>query len=187
MQRRAASRCPCRVVFSRAMGVSCRRGLTALEAVEAVQRGVEDSQHWGNVIVCALRSLPPAHSLDMALLARDTGACGFDIAGDEEKFPLSLHAEALDACRCVCACMYQLPRWLGLGYMLRHCWVTEAVACVTRRRHSVPMTLHAGEWPGSLDNVRVAVDAGVRRIGHGVALALDEELQARVRSRACAV
>jgi len=35
------------------------------------------------------------------------------------------------------------------------------------------MTLHAGEWPGSGDNVAYAVDKGVRRIGHAIALVDD--------------
>ena len=43
------------------------------------------------------------------------------------------------------------------------------------------MSLHAGEWPGSLANVRTAIEAGVARIGHGIALAEDDELMAQVR------
>lgn len=42
------------------------------------------------------------------------------------------------------------------------------------------MTLHAGEWPGSLENVREAVHWGVARIGHGLALAEDADLMQRV-------
>ena len=36
------------------------------------------------------------------------------------------------------------------------------------------MTLHAGEWPDkifhTIENVKFAVQSGVRRIGHGIAL-----------------
>ena len=35
----------------------------------------------------------------MAQLALDTGAKGFDIAGNEEEYPLHLHAEALEFAR----------------------------------------------------------------------------------------
>lgn len=124
-----------------------RQGLSPLAAVEAVQAAIDDSTAWANVMVCALRSLPPSHSEDMARLAVDTGACGFDIAGDEQLYPLSLHAEALRLCRA----------------------------------RDMPMSLHAGEWPGSLANVRTAIEAGVARIGHGIALAEDDELMAQVR------
>ncbi len=44
-------------------------------------------------------------------------------------------------------------------------------------RHGIPFTIHAGEC-GSSQNVRYAVEMGARRIGHGVAVADDEETKA---------
>ncbi len=48
------------------------------------------------------------------------------------------------------------------------------------RRFSLNITIHAGEAAGS-DSVRAALDFGAKRIGHGVRLAEDEALQARVK------
>ena len=51
-----------------------------------------------NVIVCALRSLPPEVSLDMAELAvsyGDRGVCAFDLAGAEAGNPVRDHLDAL--------------------------------------------------------------------------------------------
>lgn len=45
----------------------------------------------------------------------------------------------------------------------------------TARRLHVPFTIHAGEC-GSTENVRLAVEYGARRIGHGIALIQDEAL-----------
>lgn len=77
-------------------------GLTPAEVLDAVLAGLsrarsELSVETG-VIVCALRSLPAEHSLDMAHLAleyREQGVCGFDLAGAEAGNPVHEHAEAL--------------------------------------------------------------------------------------------
>ena len=66
---------------------------------------------------------------------------GFDIAGDEVTYPLKLFED-----------------------VIRH-----AV------QHNIKTTVHAGEWkaerkPHVMDNVKLAVDLGVNRIGHGLAL-----------------
>lgn len=46
----------------------------------------------------------------------------------------------------------------------------------------VPLTVHAGEWMrGGVDNVRVALEVGARRIGHGIVVADDNELVRMVR------
>jgi adenosine deaminase len=46
--------------------------------------------------------------------------------------------------------------------------------------HGVPITVHAGEWLGSVDNLRLALTdlPGVRRIGHGVCLSGHKDLLA---------
>lgn len=144
-------------------------GCTPVEAVRAVKRGLRRGLEEGGatteggaggaradgglfaagVIVTALRSLPAEHSLAMAKLAVEEGAVAFDIAGDEQRWPLHLHAAALEHCR----------------------------------EHGLPLTLHAGEWPGSVDNIATAVDAGAARIGHGCQLPADSDLMRRVVER----
>lgn len=49
-------------------------------------------------------------------------------------------------------------------------------------RHGIPFTIHAGEC-GSSENVRRSVEMGARRIGHGVAVADDEETKALCKKR----
>ena len=78
-----------------------RRGLSLGEAVEAPLRGLEraerDAGTIGRVIVCGLRNLEPAVSLELARLAvayRARGVVGFDLAGGEAGFPAAEHAAA---------------------------------------------------------------------------------------------
>lgn len=75
-----------------------QEGLTPRDAVDAVVEGVESASAGKNgVIICALRSHSATHSMEMAQLAVDAKlqtdgvVCGFDIAGDEGSFPLSMH------------------------------------------------------------------------------------------------
>lgn len=76
-------------------------GLSSHEVVEAALRGLaragaETGVRCG-VIVCALRSLDPAVSLDMARVAVDfknQGVVAFDLAGRESGHPPSEHLEA---------------------------------------------------------------------------------------------
>ena len=121
------------------------------------------------VIVGALRSKVPvageeSHSMAMVKLARkyrEQGVVGFDICGDEGNFPLSLHDEALQ-------------------------YAT---------REGLKLAVHAGEWPltnydeagGSLGNIRLLLERGGRRIGHGIVLKEDEELLRQVAERGVAV
>ena len=96
----------------------------------------------GGIILCALRSFPPSKAFEIVDLCKQTeSVVGFDIAGDEGTYPLSLFSEVID----------------------------YAVSC------GVKVTVHAGEWnevqhPSSLDNIQLAVDLKVDRIGHGLAL-----------------
>lgn len=50
----------------------------------------------------------------------------------------------------------------------------------------IPFTVHAGEC-GSAENVRISVEMGASRIGHGVAIVEDEEVKALCRSRGVAL
>jgi len=124
-------------------------GLTLDEAVEAVQRGLEqgvaESLEAGHSIrvgqlVSAMRHAD--RGLEIAQLAvrqRDSGVVGFDIAGAEEGFPASALADAFD--------------YLAQNF--------------------VPVTVHAGE-ADSLDSIRSALfDGRALRIGHGVRVAED--------------
>jgi adenosine deaminase len=77
-------------------------GLTAHEVLDAALMGLAraeaDFDIQTAVIVCALRSLPPTSSLEMAELAvayADRGVCAFDVAGAEAGNPVRDHLEAL--------------------------------------------------------------------------------------------
>ncbi|HWL00780.1 MAG TPA: adenosine deaminase [Microbacteriaceae bacterium] len=82
------------------------RGLTPDEAVEAVQRGIEagieQAAAGGHTIrigqlIDALRQFDNAtEAAEIALRWRERGVVGFDIAGPEAGFPVSLHREAFD-------------------------------------------------------------------------------------------
>jgi adenosine deaminase len=94
--------------------LNTRRGLTLGEVVEAPLRGLARAEREygiiGRVIVCALRTLAPETSLDLARLAVDhhgAGVVGFDLAGGELGNPARAHAEAFQhahehglACTC---------------------------------------------------------------------------------------
>jgi adenosine deaminase len=78
-----------------------REGLSLDEAVEAAARGLAraegDHDIVARIIVCGLRHLEPAVSLDLAKLAvahRERGVVGFDLAGGERGHPARAHAEA---------------------------------------------------------------------------------------------
>lgn len=76
-------------------------GLNHHEVVEAVIKGLERGRErfgvrWG-VILCAMRSMDPMTSLEMAELAvayRNQGVVGFDLAGDEMGNPPKNHLDA---------------------------------------------------------------------------------------------
>ncbi|MCA9754060.1 MAG: adenosine deaminase [Gemmatimonadetes bacterium] len=76
-------------------------GLKYDEVVEAVLRGLERGRERHGVrygvIICAMRSMDPMTSLEMAELAlayRDRGVVGFDLAGDEMGHPPKEHLDA---------------------------------------------------------------------------------------------
>jgi adenosine deaminase len=78
-----------------------RRGLSYDQIVEAVLRGLkEGARSFGikfGLIICAMRNLPPAGSVEMARLAiryREQGVVGFDLAGDEVGYPPKDHLAA---------------------------------------------------------------------------------------------
>jgi adenosine deaminase len=81
--------------------LNTRRGLSLGEAVEAPLRGLERAEQNGGamarVIICGLRHLDPATTMELAQLAvgyRHRGVVGFDLAGGELGNPASAHAAA---------------------------------------------------------------------------------------------
>ena len=86
--------------------LNTERGLAPDAVVEAVvdglQAGTRESGTTAAVIVCAMRHLPPARSLDMAELAArwaGRGVVGFDLAGGEAGHPAAAHEAAFLAAR----------------------------------------------------------------------------------------
>ncbi len=79
-------------------------GLTQDEVVAAVVAGLERGERaygvrWG-LIICAMRHMPPAKSVEAAELAircRPLGVVGFDLAGGEDGFPPKKHVDAFQA------------------------------------------------------------------------------------------
>jgi adenosine deaminase len=76
-------------------------GLSHAQVLESVIRGLERGREahgvrWG-ILVCAMRSMDPMTSLEMAELAvayRGRGVVGFDLAGDEMGHPPKHHLDA---------------------------------------------------------------------------------------------
>ena len=97
-----------------APNLNAREGLTPAQALESTITGLTraEREHGivARVIVCALRTLPPTSSLDMARLAvdfKDRGVVGFDLAGAESSNPPSIHAGAFSLARAngvACTC-----------------------------------------------------------------------------------
>src|SRR5690349_22401362 len=78
-----------------------RPAMTLTEAIEAplagFQRGMAETGTKVGVIVCGIRTRPPAESLELARAAaeyRAAGVVGFDLAGAERGFPARDHAPA---------------------------------------------------------------------------------------------
>lgn len=78
-------------------------GLTLAQAVEAPLRGLARAEReYGivaRVIVCGIRNMDPAVSLDLARLAvqfKDRGVVGFDLAGGELGNPAEAHRAAFE-------------------------------------------------------------------------------------------
>jgi adenosine deaminase len=86
--------------------LNVRGSLSLADVMDAVLRGValaeRDHDVLGRVIVCALRSMPPALSRELAELAveyRGRGVVGLDLAGGEHGNPAAAHAAAFDLAR----------------------------------------------------------------------------------------
>ena len=136
--------------------LNTRAGLSLVEVVEAMQRGLKRGEQVHGVIarliLIALRHMPPAISMEIAELAaafRGSSVVAFDLAGAEMGYPARDHAAAF---------LYARERDL---------------AC----------TCHAGEGDGPL-SVREAVHlCGAHRIGHATHLIEDLSLTEYVNDR----
>jgi len=87
-------------------GLCTREGLRAEEALDAALTGLARTGAATGirtgVIVCGLRTLPSAASVEMAELAAsyaDRGVCAFDLAGAEAGYPVEDHVDALHIAR----------------------------------------------------------------------------------------
>ncbi|GFH42136.1 hypothetical protein Hs30E_06870 [Lactococcus hodotermopsidis] len=117
-------------------------GLTMIQAVQAVGRGLEAGKiHYGiqsNLILSGMRNEPVASVMQLVDGIVDgtlTNVAGFDLAGEEVA-----------------------------GFVSKFAPVLEKV-----KANNIPLTLHAGEC-GCAQNVLDSVAAGASRIGHGVAI-----------------
>ena len=130
------------------------RGLSVVEAMEAVAEGVEAAAGSAGplvgLVVTAMRSHPPGANLDLAQRAADFGppVVGFDLAGPEADYPAPPHAAAFRAAEAG-----------GLG-----------------------LTAHAGETPGTA-RIWEVLDLGVTRVAHGAPAIDDAELVAALLAR----
>jgi adenosine deaminase len=133
-------------------------GLTVETVVRAVIAGMQDALQAttsskqptpmkAGVIICALRSLPVSHSMEMVGLSKQFaghGIVGFDLAGDEGNYPLALHIDALrEAKKLGVKTTVHAGEWLV----------------------------------NTLPNLELALAEGVDRIGHGIAFRDDEKLR----------
>lgn len=128
-------------------------GLTADEAVAAVQRGLQEATAevpiTAGIILTGIRTIDPKSSLELARLAVDwkgRGVVAFDLAGAEEDYPPKRHLEAF----------YHVMN------------------------NNQNVTIHAGEGFGPASIHQALHRCGANRIGHGTRLEEDEDLMAYV-------
>src|SRR5205823_4582484 len=79
-----------------------RQGLTIEQVIRAVVTGLDSGPITAVAIVCAMRQHKPEENLEMAMVAgtfAGRGVVGFDLAGDEVRFPAAPHARAFEAAR----------------------------------------------------------------------------------------
>ncbi|HET9949095.1 MAG TPA: adenosine deaminase [Longimicrobiales bacterium] len=138
--------------------LSTERGLAADEVLDAVLAGLararRDHGIESRVIVCALRTLPPAASREMAELAvayQDRGVCAFDLAGAEAGYPVHDHLEAF---RLAEAAGLGITIHAGEGFGTPSIQEALELAHATRIGHGTRL----GEDPELLERVR---DAGI--------------------------
>ena len=125
------------------------KGLSCREAIESVIEGLGKGEKEFGVFASAIVCAMRHHSLEQNLEMLH-----------ETKFFLGKGVCALDLAGDESSFPTELFRPL----------FKEAIAC------GMPFTIHSGEC-GNVENVRVAIELGAKRMGHGIALAQDLELQ----------
>lgn len=79
-----------------------RRGLTVAQVIQAVLSGLAAAPLQAVAIVCAMRHHSPDENVELARQAgafAGKGVVGFDLAGDEVRYPLAPQRPAFDAAR----------------------------------------------------------------------------------------
>ncbi|MFI5282316.1 MAG: adenosine deaminase [Candidatus Dormibacterales bacterium] len=79
-----------------------RDGLTVQQVIEAVLRGLKAGPITAVAIVCAMRNHSPEENVDLAREAgrfAGEGVVGFDLAGDEVRYPAAVQRPAFEAAR----------------------------------------------------------------------------------------
>ena len=144
-----------------APNLNTRGGLTSAQALEAAIKGLERAERdcgiISRVLVCALRTLPPSSSLEMARLAVEfhaSGVVGFDLAGAERGNPASAHAEAFGHARA-----HDLPCTCHAGEGDGAASVRDAVhsCCANRIGHGTRL-IEDAELTEYVNDRRIAVE-----------------------------
>lgn len=127
-------------------------GLSLAQAVDAVQRGIEEGEDEADAaghsirigqILSAMRHNDLAREVaEVAVAFRERGVVGFDIAGPEDGYPASQHRDAFD--------------YLASQFF--------------------PVTVHAGEAAGPSSIRSALIDGRALRLGHGVRVAEDLQI-----------
>lgn len=145
-----------------APNLNTRGGLTSEQALEAAIKGLDrarkDCGIIARMIVCALRTLPPSSSMEMARLAvdfRGSGVVGFDLAGAEHGNPASAHKAAFDH-----ALAHDLPCTCHAGEGDGAGSVRDAVhaCCATRIGHGTRL-IEDAELTDFVNDRRITVEA----------------------------
>ncbi len=79
-----------------------RRGLTVPQVIRAVLAGLDAAPLQAVAIVCAMRQHKPEENIELAReagLFAGRGVVGFDLAGDEVRYPTAPHRQAFEAAR----------------------------------------------------------------------------------------
>ena len=144
-----------------APNLNTRSGLSSAQAIEAALRGLTSAEReYGivsRVLVCALRTLPPSSSMEMARLAVDfhgRGVVGFDLAGAEYGNPASAHAQAFGYARA-----HDLPCTCHAGEGAGAGSVRDAVhaCCASRIGHGTRL-IEDAELTDFVNDRRIAVE-----------------------------
>jgi len=156
----------------------CLEGLSPEEAVAAVVEGFERGVRLcsgkeigeviiGGVIICAMRTLPAEHGVQMADLAArwmGRGVIAWDLAADEGAHPLHKHLAGLRR-----AIKLGVPTTVHAGEWGSGPRSAENPKLFTREGHF-----------DTLPNIELAAQEGCLRIGHGLTMFLDPALVQRV-------